>query len=142
LSRTDPLRSYKETQIKTATPGKLVVMLYDGAVKHLSLALEGMDSRHHSYDRVSGELVRTQDIITELMVSLDFEHGGEIARGLFNLYMWMNRQLLDGNIRKDTAPLESVRGVLLELRSAWAELAEKAGTQGSARSASGVNIAG
>jgi len=142
LSRTDPLRSYKETQIKTATPGKLVVMLYDGAVKHLSLALESLNSRHHSYDRVSEQLVRTQDIITELMVSLDFERGGEIAKGLFNLYMWMNRQLLDGNIRKDTKPLESVRTVLLELRSAWAELAEKAGAQTPARNASGVNIAG
>jgi len=49
LSRTDPLRSYKETQIKTATPGKLVVMLYDGAVKHLSLALESLNSRHNSW---------------------------------------------------------------------------------------------
>ena len=142
MSRIDPLRSYKETQIKTATPGKLVVMLYDGAVKHLSLALESMDSRHHSYDRVSEQLVRTQDIITELMVSLDFEHGGEIARNLFNLYMWMNRQLLDGNIRKDVAPLESVRKVLLELRSAWAELADKSGTDAGGRKAGGVNLAG
>ena len=142
MNRIDPLRSYKETQIKTATPGKLVVMLYDGAVKHLSLALEALNSRHHNYDRVSGELIRAQDIITELMVSLDFEHGGEIARGLFNLYMWMNRQLLDGNIRKDTAPLEAVRGVLLELRTAWAEVAEKAGAESPARSAGGVNIAG
>jgi flagellar protein FliS len=142
LSRNDPLRSYKETQIKTATPGKLVVMLYDGAVKYLSLALEALNSRHHSYDRVSEQLIRTQDIITELMVSLDFERGGDIARSLFNLYMWMNRQLLDGNIRKDTAPLESVRAVLRELRYAWAETADKAGAEAPARNAGGVNIAG
>ncbi len=140
--KSDPLRSYKETQIKTATPGKLVLMMYDGAVKHLSLALESMGSRHHSYDRASEHLIRTQDIITELMVSLDFDNGGEIARGLFNLYMWMNRQLLDGNIRKDLAPLESVRKILLELRSAWAELAEKSGTEGGPRRTTGVNIAG
>jgi flagellar protein FliS len=140
--KTDPLRSYKETQIKTATPGKLVVMMYDGAVKYLSLALESLNSRHHSYDRASEHLIRTQDIITELMVSLDFDHGGEIARNLFNLYMWMNRQLLDGNIRKDVAPLESVRKVLLELRSAWAELADKSGTDAAGRKAGGVNLAG
>jgi len=140
--KTDPLRSYKETQIKTATPGKLVVMMYDGAVKYLSLALESLNSRHHSYDRASEHLIRTQDIITELMVSLDFDHGGEIARNLFNLYMWMNRQLLDGNIRKDVAPLESVRKVLLELRSAWAELADKSGTDAGGRKAGGVNLAG
>ena len=140
--KTDPLRSYKETQIKTATPGKLVVMMYDGAVKYLSLALESLNSRHHSYDRASEHLIRTQDIITELMVSLDFDHGGEIARNLFNLYMWMNRQLLDGNIRKDVAPLESVRKVLLELRSAWAEMADKSGTDAGGRKAGGVNLAG
>ena len=140
--KTDPLRSYKETQIKTATPGKLVVMMYDGAVKYLSLALESLNSRHRSYDRASEHLIRTQDIITELMVSLDFDHGGEIARNLFNLYMWMNRQLLDGNIRKDVAPLESVRKVLLELRSAWAELADKSGTDAGGRKAGGVNLAG
>ena len=142
MSRNDPLRSYKETQIKTATPGKLVVMLYDGAVKHLSLALESLDSRHHSYDRVSEQLIRTQDIITELMVSLDFERGGEIARSLFGLYMWMNRQVLDGNIRKDTGPLEAVRKLLLELRAAWAEAAEKHGSESVTQAAGGVNIAG
>lgn len=142
MKTTDPLRSYKETQIKTATPGKLVVMLYDGALKHLALAQEALQSRHRRYDLVSGELVRVQDIVTELMVSLDFERGGEIARNLFGLYMWMNRQVLDCNIRKDAAPLQPVRKLLMELRAAWAEVAEKHGTESPTRSGGGVNIAG
>lgn len=142
LKTIDPLRTYKETQIKTATPGKLVVMLYDGAIKYLSLAMEGMAEKHHRYDRVSENLIRTQDIITELMVCLDFDRGGEVAKNLFNLYMWMNRQLLGGNIKKDQAPLEAVKKMLVELRGVWAEVADKPGLEGIAQATGGVNIAG
>ncbi len=138
----DPLRSYKETQIKTATPSKLVVMLYDGALKYLGLALEALGARHQRYDRASEYLIRTQDIITELMVSLDFDQGREIARNLFNLYLWMNHQLLQGNITKSCVPLEQVKKLLVELRGVWAEVADKPGLESVPRAAGGVNIAG
>jgi flagellar protein FliS len=138
----DPLRSYKETQIKTATPGRLVLMLYDGALKYVSLALEALAARHQRYDRVSECLIRAQDIITELMVSLDFDQGREIARNLFGLYMWMNHQLLEGNISKNSVPLERVKKLLTELRVAWAEVADKPGLESVPRTAGGVNIAG
>jgi len=138
----DPLRSYKETQIKTATPGRLVVMLYDGALKYLELGMEALAARHRSYDRVSEYLVRAQDIITELMVSLDFEQGREIARSLFSLYMWMNRQILEGNISKSSEPLEPVKKLLAELRGAWLKVADKPGLHSAPREAGGVNIAG
>jgi flagellar protein FliS len=138
----DPVRSYKETQIKTATPGRLVVMLYDGALKYLGLAMEALGAHHQRYDRASEYLIRTQDIITELMVSLDFDQGGEIARNLFNLYLWMNRELLQGNISKSCAPLEQVKKLLTELRGVWAEVADKPGLESVPRAAGGVNIAG
>jgi len=138
----DPLRSYKETQIKTATPSRLVVMLYDGALKYLGLALEALDARHQRYDRASEYLIRTQDIITELMVSLDFDQGREIARNLFNLYLWMNHQLLQGNITKSCVPLEQVKKLLVELRGVWVEVADKPGLESVPRAAGGVNIAG
>jgi flagellar protein FliS len=138
----DPVRSYKETQIKTATPSRLVVMLYDGALKYLGLAMEALGASHQRYDRASEYLIRTQDIITELMVSLDFDQGREIARNLFNLYLWMNRQLLQGNISKSCEPLEQVKKLLAELRGVWAEVAEKPGLDRIPRAAGGVNIAG
>jgi flagellar protein FliS len=138
----DPLRSYKETQIKTATPARLVVMLYDGALKYLALAMEALAARHQRYDRVSECLVRAQDIITELMASLDFDQGRDIARSLFNLYLWMNRQILEGNITKSSVPLEQVKKLLTELRAVWAEVADKPGLESVPRAAGGVNIAG
>lgn len=138
----NPLRSYKETQIKTATPGKLILMMYDGAIKNLNQALQDMEDEHRRYDSISNSLIKAQDIIAELMISLDFERGGEIAKNLFGLYVFMNRRLLDGNIKKDKAPLEEVRTLLMELRGAWAEVADKAGVSAGSNQTRGVNIAG
>ena len=109
----NPLRSYKETQIKTATPGKLILMMYDGAIRNLNQALQDMDDEHRRYDSISNSLIKAQDIIAELMISLDFERGGEIAKNLFGLYVFMNRRLLDGNIQKDKVPLEEVKTLLM-----------------------------
>ena len=142
LSTMDPLRSYRETQIKTAAQGKLILMLYDGAIKFLNLAREGLLAKHRKYDEVSTNLIRAQDILSELMVSLDFERGGEIARNLFSLYMYCNRRILDGNIQKDVAPLDEVRQVLSELREAWASIADKAPGEAFSGEGGGVNIAG
>lgn len=138
----DPIHSYRETQIKTATPGKLILMLYDGAIKNINLASENLDKKHASYDKVSSYIIRTQDIVTELMVSLDFEKGGEIAKSLFSLYMYMNRKLLEANINKDMKLLNEIKKLLKELRSAWAEVAQKAGTEQSQSNSTGINIAG
>jgi flagellar protein FliS len=142
LNTMNPLRSYKETQIKTATPGKLILMMYDGAIKNLNQALQDMDDEHRRYDSISNSLIKAQDIIAELMISLDFERGGEIAKNLFGLYVFMNRRLLDGNIKKDKTPLEEVKTLLIELRGAWAEAADKAGVPAGFRQSRGVNIAG
>lgn len=146
MNTRDPLRSYRETQVKTATPGKLILMLYDAAIRHLNQAVEDLEGPQRRYDRVSNCLIKAQDIVTELMISLDFERGGEIARSLFGLYVFMNRRLLDGNIRKDAVPLQDVLRLLTELRGAWASVAAKAGG-GEAQAqvtahAGGVNIAG
>ena len=142
MNTMNPLRSYRETQIKTATPGKLILMMYDGAIKNLNQALQDMEDEHQRYDSISNSLIKVQDIIAELMISLDFERGGEIAKNLFGLYVFMNQRLLDGNIKKDKAPLEEVKTLLLELRGAWAEAADKANVPAGSQQIRGVNIAG
>jgi len=146
LNTTNPVKSYKETQIKTATPGKLILMLYDGAIRQLNQAVEDLEVQDRRYDRISNSLIKAQDIITELMISLDFDRGGEIARNLFALYVFMNGRLLDANIRKDPAPLQDVKRMLTELREAWAAVAAKAGggpaAMMRAAQSGGVNIAG
>jgi len=140
----NPLAAYREVRIKTASPGQLVVMLYDEAVKQCDRALElmGRDLKKHPADieKVNAALGKVQDIVTELMASLDFEAGGEIAQDLFALYVWFNRELMEANMVKDEKRVGAVRNQLDELRGAWAEAATK--VQGGSGAAVGVNIAG
>ena len=116
-------------------------MLYDEAIKQLDIALDELSRSIRKLDVISNCIIKTQDLVTELMVSLDFEKGGDIAKNLLSLYMFFNRQLMEANLRKDSEPLSHVRGMLFDLRSAWTEVIHK-NTAEMGESANGVNIAG
>jgi flagellar protein FliS len=141
LKQNDAIDSYKETQIKTATPGKLVVMLYEGAVKFINLALDLLAKKHGAFDKVSNYIIKAQDIVTELMVSLDFDKGGQISKNLFGLYLYMNRRLIEANIQKDSAILAEIKNLLTELRTAWIQASQKSQVEGK-QAAGSINIAG
>ena len=115
--------AYKNTEISTANQGKLIIMLYDGAIRFLRLAVENMDPR--SYDVVNTNIIKAQDIITELMLSLNMEEGGEIAENLFNINAYIKKRLLEANIAKDVATVDEVLKLLGDLRSAWEEVSQK-----------------
>jgi len=145
LAYSNALSAYRETRIRTASQGQLVIMLYDEAVKQLDLALElatGGKLPAPKIERFNKALVKAQEIITELMASLDFDAGGDIARNLFSLYNWFNRELLQSNISKDVERIKAVRTMMDELRSAWQEAVAKTSAEASGRPSSGVNIAG
>lgn len=142
MNNNNPLKTYRETQIRTASQGTLIVMLYDGAIRNISLALESLKEKPRKLDKISNYIIKAQDIITELIVSLDFEKGGAIAKNLFSLYVFMNRQLLDANITKKNKPLEDVKKLLVDLREAWAEIAKKGTGANIEKGSEGVNIAG
>jgi len=120
VSNTNPYNQYKQTQITTANQGKLIVMLYDGAIKFLNIALDNMSPR--TYDVVNNNIIKAQDIITELLLSLNMEEGGEISQNLFNLYMYFKRQLLEANIKKDAEIINQILKLLKELRDAWDQI--------------------
>jgi flagellar protein FliS len=120
-------------------------MLYDEAVRQCDRALDLLDKdiRKHpgNIEKTNAALTKVQDIITELMASLDFDAGGEIARDLFSLYVFFKKELMDANMAKDHSRIRSVRGMLDELRSAWTTIAAQAPGAGT-ENRSGVNIAG
>ncbi|MDR2701625.1 MAG: flagellar export chaperone FliS [Spirochaetaceae bacterium] len=140
------LSAYKETRIRTASQGQLIVMLYDEAVKQLDKALEllGLNNsgkRDPSRIEVIGKaIIKARDIVTELMVSLDFDQGGEIAQNLFALYTWFNKELMEAHMSVDAARITVVRNMVNELRGAWIETSAKTSAEG--RPVEGVNIAG
>ena len=136
------LKTYRETQIRTASQGSLIVMLYDEALRRIRQAVGLMENpAARDIEAIGGHLTKAQDIVIELMVSLDFERGGEIARSLFSIYMFANRELMQANMKKDPSALERIHGLLADLRGSWVEVAAKGEPQ-TVDGASGVNIAG
>jgi flagellar protein FliS len=123
-------------------------MLYNEAVKRLDHALDLLERNKsgkknpNRIEQISKSILKTQEIITELMVSLDFEQGGEIAKNLFSLYTWFNQELLAANINQDPQRLSVVRNMLHDLRSAWSEVVAKNAAEGIGHPATGINITG
>lgn len=123
LPKKNTFDAYKDTEISTATQGKLIVMLYEGAIRFLKSATENLNPK--SYDKVNDQIIKSQDIITELMLSLDMEGGGDIAKNLFSIYVYMKRRLLEANIQKDKGVIDEVINLLEQLKGAWDEVAQK-----------------
>ena len=147
MSYKDVSSTYKETKIKTAGQGQLIVMLYDESVKQLSRAIDLLEANKNAkkdpgrIEQISKAVMKTEEIITELMISLDFEQGGEISKNLFSLYTWFNRELMEANITQDIDRIKTVRDMLSELRNTWSEISKNAVEQPN-REAVGLNIAG
>ena len=137
----NPLNMYRETSIKTAGQGRLIVLLYDEAIKNLDKAIAILEAENKQYDKANNAIIKAQDIITELSASLDFEKGKDIASNLFSLYVYFNRQLTMGNMDKDSKPLKPVRNMLYDLRSAWKQI-ENTKEVASDKGSVGVDIAG
>jgi flagellar protein FliS len=148
VAYTNGLSAYKETRIKTASQGQLIIMLYDEAVRQLDQSIELLKLNTAEkkdpgrIEHINKAILKTQEIITELIVSLDFEQGGEISKNLFALYTWFNQELLEGNIAQDSWRVQNVRNMMNELRGAWNEIIARTQADGLARPAEGINIAG
>jgi len=112
---------YQVNQVETADPKELVIMLYEGAIRFLEEASANIE-KFEKYDLVNAKILKAQDIITELMVSLDMEKGGEIADNLLSIYVYMKKELLDANMKKEKAPIDHVISMLKNLKSAWEQL--------------------
>ncbi len=123
LPQKNPYDKYKQTEINTANQGKLIVMLYDGAIKFLNIAMENMDPK--SYDIANNNIIKAQDIITELLLAVNMNEGGEISKNLFDLYMYFKKRLLEANIKKDSEMINGVIKHMKDLRNAWEKISAK-----------------
>ncbi len=134
---TNPYEQYRSTQIETASPERLLVMLYDAAIGALSGARAAIVGKRR--EEANRYFVKAQAIITELQGSLDLSVG-EVAKSLFALYEYFNRRLIEANLKQDEAGVEEVLGHLRDLRSAWKEASVLNATSG--RPVSLANVSG
>jgi flagellar protein FliS len=115
------IASYQENSVVTQTPGKLVVMLYDGAIKSIRQAGEAIAAR--DYERKARCLNKAVAILHELDLSLNMEAGGELANNLRRLYLFMIRHVTEAGFALDTRKLDEVVALLTELNSSWRAVA-------------------
>jgi flagellar protein FliS len=111
------LQAYRQTAVTTATKEQVLIMLYEGAIKHLKRASEACQKNDLA---VKGTAVgKAHDIINELNNTLDFEIGGEIAKNLERLYMFMIDEIIKGNMNNDATKFDSTRKLLENLLEGW-----------------------
>jgi flagellar protein FliS len=121
----DYARVYRENSILTASPGQLILMLFDGAARSMAIAhaaFERPKSDLRRIEIINRELIKAQAIFSELRGSLNHEVGGEFAKTMDGLYRYYNRRLLEANIRKQVEPLAEVEQLFSAVHEAWAEM--------------------
>lgn len=114
---TSPYDKYKQTQTQTANSTKLLLMLYDGAIRFLKQGIEGIENME--IEKANNNLIKTQAIINELIASLNYDF--PIADDLLKIYEYMLHQLIQANIRKDKTYAVEVFNYLVELKEVWIE---------------------
>jgi flagellar protein FliS len=108
---------YKQTSIKTASRGQILIMLYEGAIRNVRKASDCIDKKDLAGKGMA--IGKAHDIISELQATLDFSVGGDIARNLENLYIFMLEQLIKANVSNTKEPLQTVEKLLRNLLDAW-----------------------
>lgn len=112
-----PHNKYQQSSVQTASPAQLVLMLYDGAIRFTKQGIDGIETK--DYMRANAGFIRAQQIVNELVASLD--HNYPVASNLIEIYDYLLRKLMEANMRKNKHIAQEVVGFLSDLREAWAQ---------------------
>ena len=138
--------AYQKTNVSTASQGRLVVLLYEGAIKQIKLALSLIELdgkiKPSQIEKFGNAIQKAQSIITELQVSLDMEKGGDIARNLMSLYLYFNEELVTAGISHDRKKLEFVLNMMGQLVESWRQISNSTANAPAAQIDNAVNIVG
>lgn len=126
--------AYRTSSVQTATPERLLVMLYDGLVRFIQSSRSAIQAGNLQDAHISSK--KAQDIVIELKASLKMEY--EISHALVALYDWFLKRLIESNTQKTVEPLDDILPRIEELREAWVQAAMIVRTQGENSSAEPV----
>jgi len=117
-------KSYKAQSVQTASPGKLVLMLFDGYLRFTSSAKHAWNEIDmiKKNEGINNNLIKAQNIVTELQSSLDMSVPGDLPGTLYRLYDYVLSNLQQANLTKNLQKVEEADKVISELRDAWAEM--------------------
>jgi flagellar protein FliS len=115
----NPYAQYQSTQISSASPEKILIMLYEGAIRFSRMALERLENRDMAG---KGKYIgKSLAIVSELMSSLNHEVGGEISRDLERLYIYIIDELSQANMNNSSTSLKNSISILTNLHGTWVE---------------------
>jgi len=113
--------AYKNNSVNYASKEQLLLMLLDGAVKFAKMARQAILDK--DIVKSHENLVKTQDIFTELMITLD-QNAGEWAVNMYKIYEFIKERLFQANIKKDVKIIDEVMPLIEEVRDTWQEAYE------------------
>ncbi|MCB9024988.1 MAG: flagellar export chaperone FliS [Bdellovibrionaceae bacterium] len=116
-------QKYKRTSVESASREKLLLMMYEGAIKYIKKAILAIENNNIAERGMN--IGFAYDVIMELNNTLNHEVGGEVAQNLEQLYLFMTDQLIKANIKADKEKLVSVLKILETLYGGWVEAIEK-----------------
>lgn len=118
MAVSNPYQSYQQNSVNTASPGELTLMLYNGCLKFIHLAKKAIEEKN--IEMKNTNIQKAQSIIQELMVTLNMDI--EVSKNMMSLYDFMNRRLMEANIKNDASILDEVEGLVTEFRDTWKEV--------------------
>ncbi len=117
---------YKQTQVNTSNPLSILIMLYEKAIQDLKVAKELIkDENWQNAVKANEKIFHAQEIITELMSTLNFEQGGNISTNLLSIYLFLNKELENVLLKKEIHKIDNVIKQLQILSFAWKQLSKK-----------------
>lgn len=119
-----PYQTYRDLSAQTASPAKLLLMLFDGAIRFTKQSIEGLETG--DYVKVNENLAKVQAILNELMTSLDRSY--PIAEDMLRMYEYMHYTAIQANIRKDVQLAQEVLTYLQQFKETWTEASKIAGS--------------
>lgn len=124
MAQRNPYRAYEKTDVETADQRQLILMLYDGAIRFMRKGVQKIGD--NDVESAHNYLIRTRNIVSELLATLKPEKAGELGGNLRQLYVYMFNRLVEANLTKDKAIVEEVIGLMSTLREGWAGIKQAA----------------
>ena len=121
------LKQYQKNEVETASPEKILILLYDGAIQFLNKAKIAMEQKN--IPEIHNNIIGCENILLEFINTVDVENGGDFAIRIQALYQYFYNTLVQANIKKDESKIDEVLRHLVELRATWKQAIAMANSQ-------------
>lgn len=123
ISNLNGYQAYQKNKYETASPHRLITMLYDGAIRFATHAMKQVEQQNR--EETNKAIQRFQDIMYELIACLNFNEGKDVAVGLNALYTYVIELSIKGNIEQSVEPLQEAIGIIKEIKTSWEQIGKE-----------------